>query len=81
MIPGAGEVLNAETIHIESPSPLNPLGVKGAGEGGTIPAAASIIAAVENALKPFNANLMNVPLTPAGVVQAVQAGRNFQTVR
>ena len=81
LIPGAGEVLDAETIHIESPSPLNPLGVKGAGEGGTIPAAASIIAAVENALKPFNANLMNVPLTPAGVVQAVQAGRNFQAAR
>ena len=74
LIPGAGDVLDAETIHIESPSPLNPLGVKGAGEGGTIPAAASVIAAVENALKPFNPEIMNVPVTPSQIVAAVRAG-------
>ncbi|MBD19564.1 MAG: dehydrogenase [Rhodospirillaceae bacterium] len=78
LIPGAGEVVDAETIHIESPSPLNPLGVKGAGEGGTIPAAASIIAAVENALQPFKANFMNVPLTPASVIQVVEASRKLK---
>jgi carbon-monoxide dehydrogenase large subunit len=57
---------------------LNPLGVKGAGEGGTIPAAASIIAAVENALKPFDADLMNVPVTPSRIVDVVRAGRSPQ---
>ena len=78
MIPGAGDVLDAETIHIESPSPLNPLGVKGAGEGGTIPAAASVIAAVENALKPFSLEIMNVPVTPSQIVAAVRAGITSQ---
>jgi carbon-monoxide dehydrogenase large subunit len=76
LIPGAGDVVDAETIHVVSPSPLNPLGVKGAGEGGTIPAAASIIAAVENALKPFDANLMNVPVTPSRIVDVVRASRS-----
>ena len=42
-----------DVTHIEPPSPLNSLGVKGAGEGGTIPAAAAIIAAIENALEEF----------------------------
>jgi carbon-monoxide dehydrogenase large subunit len=37
-------------IHTETPSPDNPLGVKGAGEGGTLPVAAAIAAAVEDAL-------------------------------
>jgi Aerobic-type carbon monoxide dehydrogenase, large subunit CoxL/CutL homologs len=37
-------------IHLETPSPLNPLGVKGAGEGGTIPATACVISGVEDAL-------------------------------
>ena len=73
LIPGAGDVIDAEAIHIESPSPLNPLGVKGAGEGGTIPAAAAIIAAVENALGPFGAMLTDVPLTPEKIVSVVKA--------
>jgi carbon-monoxide dehydrogenase large subunit len=37
-------------IHTETPSPTNPLGAKGAGEGGTIPAAAAVVSAVEHAL-------------------------------
>ena len=74
LLPAAGDVPDAETIHIESPSPLNPLGVKGAGEGGTIPAAASIIAAVENALAPFGVELSDVPVTPQKLVSLIAAG-------
>ncbi len=37
-------------VHTETPSPTNPLGAKGAGEGGTIPAAAAVVSAVEHAL-------------------------------
>jgi carbon-monoxide dehydrogenase large subunit len=37
-------------IHTETPSPTNPLGAKGAGEGGTIPAAAAVVSAIEHAL-------------------------------
>ena len=71
LLPTADEVPDAETIHVESPSPLNPLGVKGAGEGGTIPAAAAIISAVENALKPFCVELSDVPLEPSKIVELV----------
>ena len=71
LLPTADDVPDAETIHIQSPSPLNPLGVKGAGEGGTIPAAAAIIAAVENALKPFGVEIFDVPVTPQKLVSLV----------
>ena len=42
-----------EIQHMESPTPLNPLGVKGAAESGTIAAPAAIVSAVENALAPW----------------------------
>ena len=66
---------DADAVHIESPSPLTPLGVKGAGEGGTIPAAAAIVAAVENALAPFNVHLSEAPIMPARIVELIEAGR------
>jgi carbon-monoxide dehydrogenase large subunit len=75
LLPTAADVPNAETIHVESPSPLNPLGVKGAGEGGTIPAAAAIIAAVENALAPFEVAISDVPLTPGRIVALIAASQ------
>jgi aerobic carbon-monoxide dehydrogenase large subunit len=69
----AVEIPAVEAVHLETPSPLNPLGVKGAGEGGTIPAAAAIVAAVENALSPFGAKFTDVPLTPDKIVAALRA--------
>ncbi len=64
LLPGACDVPDAELSHIETPSPLNPLGVKGAGEGGTIPAPAAIIAAIEDALAPFGVEIAQAPVTP-----------------
>ncbi len=75
ILPAAENVPNAECIHIESPSPLNPLGVKGAGEGGTIPAAATILSAVENALTPFNIHLTNIPIRPDHLVSEIAKSR------
>jgi CO/xanthine dehydrogenase Mo-binding subunit len=49
LMPYASEVPHVETEHIESPSPLNPLGVKGIGEAGLIPGHAVIASAVEDA--------------------------------
>jgi carbon-monoxide dehydrogenase large subunit len=74
LMPAAADVPNAETVHIESPSPLNPLGVKGAGEGGTIPAAAVLIAAIENALADFGVHLTDAPVSPAKLVALIRAG-------
>ncbi|MET0719544.1 MAG: xanthine dehydrogenase family protein molybdopterin-binding subunit [Tardiphaga sp.] len=70
----APEVPRIEIIHIQSPSPLNPIGVKGAGEGGTIPAAACVIAAIEDALMPFGVRITEHPVSPARIRQLIRAG-------
>jgi aerobic carbon-monoxide dehydrogenase large subunit len=49
LIPYATEVPRIETDHLETPSPLNPLGIKGAGEAGVIPVSAVIASAIEDA--------------------------------
>jgi len=68
LLPGACDVPAVNAAHLQTPSPLNPLGVKGAGEGGTIPAAAAIAAAVENALAQFGVRIRESPITPARIV-------------
>jgi carbon-monoxide dehydrogenase large subunit len=67
----ATDVPNVETLHTETPSPLNPIGVKGAGEGGTIAVIAAIISAVEDALRPFNVRLTEMPISPERIVELV----------
>ena len=59
---------------MESPTPLNPLGVKGAGECGTIPAAAVLASAVENALSPFGARVTDIPMTPERILDLIEGG-------
>jgi CO/xanthine dehydrogenase Mo-binding subunit len=49
LMPYATEIPRVETAHLETPSPLNPLGVKGAGEAGVIPVSAVIASAIEQA--------------------------------
>jgi carbon-monoxide dehydrogenase large subunit/6-hydroxypseudooxynicotine dehydrogenase subunit gamma len=72
LMPTAREVPDVEFLLSEdAPSPLNPLGVKGAGEGGTIPAPAAIISAVEDALAPFGVRFAEMPLTPDRIVDAL----------
>ena len=50
--------------HEETPSPLNPLGVKGAGEAGAIPTAALFAQAIENALPDVPLEILEIPLSP-----------------
>ena len=64
-----------ETLYKETPSPLNPLGVKGVGEAGTIPAAAALISAVEDALTPFSVRIGQVPLSPMKLLKMIEARR------
>jgi aerobic carbon-monoxide dehydrogenase large subunit len=71
LMPMAPDVPACVIEHVETPNPLNPLGVKGAGEGGTIPAPAAIIAAIEDALSPFGVHFAEMPLTPARIVAAL----------
>jgi aerobic carbon-monoxide dehydrogenase large subunit len=74
LLPTATEVPTLQTLYRETPSPLNPLGVKGVGEAGTIPAAAALISAVEDALSPFNVRIGQVPLPPMRLVEMIRAG-------
>jgi carbon-monoxide dehydrogenase large subunit len=60
LLPTIGEVPRVEVGHIETPSPLNPLGVKGAGEAGVIPVAALIASAVDDAV---GARVTSMPLS------------------
>jgi carbon-monoxide dehydrogenase large subunit len=65
LLPGAVEVPNIELTFAEYPSPLNPLGVKGVGEAGCVPAAGAIVSAIEHALAPFGVRIEEYPVTPA----------------
>jgi carbon-monoxide dehydrogenase large subunit len=69
LLPLATDVPRIDLVHLETPSPLNPLGIKGAGEGGTIPAIAAILNAVENALAPFGVHIAEAPITPQRIVE------------
>src|SRR5439155_13334873 len=76
LLPSATEVPMLDTLYKETRSPLNPLGVKGVGEAGTIPAAAALISAVEDALTPFGVHIGHVPLNPMTVVQMIRGAKN-----
>jgi carbon-monoxide dehydrogenase large subunit len=78
MLPTAPDVPTCAIAHVETANPLNPLGVKGAGEGGTIPAPAAIISAIEDALSPFNVHFAATPLTPERIVAALRAAGAYE---
>ena len=69
LLPSATELPPIELISHISPSPLNPLGVKGVGECGVIPAAAAIISAIEHALDVFGLRIVETPVSPARIVE------------
>ncbi len=64
LLPTATDVPPVETAHRETPSPLNPLGVKGVGEAGAIPTGAAFAQAVEDALAGSGLEITEIPLSP-----------------
>jgi carbon-monoxide dehydrogenase large subunit len=68
-LPKAAFVPNITTVHLESASPRNPLGIKGLGEGGAIAPPAAIANALEDALAPFGIRITRTPLTPHRVFE------------
>jgi len=74
-VPKAAQLPIFETARTETPSPHNPLGVKGVGETGTIAATAAVANAVLNALQPLGIRHLDMPLTPARIWQAMQEAR------
>jgi carbon-monoxide dehydrogenase large subunit len=69
------EIPPIEVLHMESPSPLNPLGVKGVGECGVLPIAPAIVSAIEDALSPFGVHIAQAPIFPSMIVELIEAGR------
>jgi CO/xanthine dehydrogenase Mo-binding subunit len=65
LLPTALDVPPIEVGHEETPSPLNPLGVKGAGEAGAIPVGALFAQAIEDALQIEGLELLEIPLSPS----------------
>jgi len=73
IMPTACEIPSMALIHRHSPSPLNPLGVKGVGEGGAIAPPVAIANAVADALAPFKAEFNRLPLKPERISEAVRS--------
>ncbi|GBD48881.1 carbon monoxide dehydrogenase [Methylopila sp. Yamaguchi] len=75
LLPGACEVPAPRVDHMETPSPYTRFGVKGIGEGGAIAPPAAIVNAINDALRPLNAQVLRSPATPRRIVEAVLAAR------
>jgi len=73
LLPTACEAPSMQLIHQHSPSPLNPLGVKGVGEGGPIAPPAVIANAVCDALRAFDVSFDRTPVKPQHIVAAIRA--------
>jgi carbon-monoxide dehydrogenase large subunit len=72
LVPTAMELPPIETVHLEYPSPRNPLGIKGLGEGGAISPPAAIANAIEDALQPFGVKIIETPVSPARLLALIQ---------
>lgn len=70
-----GDAPTIEIIHFETPSPYNPEGIKGAGEGGTIGGIPTIVSAVEDALRPFGITINDVPIQPGELARKIATRR------
>ncbi|HJU75273.1 MAG TPA: xanthine dehydrogenase family protein molybdopterin-binding subunit [Gemmatimonadaceae bacterium] len=74
LLPTALEVPAIETAHVETLSPLNPLGMKGVGEAGAIPVGAAFAQAVENALGDGALEILEIPLSPSRLYELMEQG-------
>jgi carbon-monoxide dehydrogenase large subunit len=72
LLPTAGDALDIELIHLHAPSPLNPLGLKGVGEGGPIAPPAAIANAVTDALSPFGIEINSTPVRPDWLLMKIR---------
>jgi carbon-monoxide dehydrogenase large subunit len=72
LMPTAAEVPDIDVVHLETPSPLNPLGVKGVGEAGAIPVPALVAEAVDDALRPFGVRVREMPLSPTRIRELIE---------
>jgi carbon-monoxide dehydrogenase large subunit len=75
LVPSAAELPSLEVDRTETPSPENPLGVKGVGETGTIASTPAVINAVLDALAPLGVTDIDMPASPERVWRAIQEAK------
>ncbi len=78
LMPYASEVPSIEIDHLQTPSPLNPLGVKGAGEAGVIPGSAAIASAIEDA---EGFPITTMPISPSELFAAAPVGSDPRALK
>ena len=77
-VPNATQIPPIETARTETPSPVNPMGIKGVGETGTIAATQAVVNAVADALAPLGIHHLEMPMTPERVWRAIQQAKQQQ---
>jgi carbon-monoxide dehydrogenase large subunit len=75
LLPTAADVPSFKVVHRPHPTPLNALGVKGAGEGATASAPAAVANAIVDALRPLAVEINEMPMTPSRIVALIGAAR------
>jgi carbon-monoxide dehydrogenase large subunit len=75
LIPTATDVPPVETVHRETPSPFNPVGLKGVGEAGCIPTGALFAQAVEDALSDLGVEVTEIPLSPNRLFELIEGAK------
>ena len=75
LLPTAPEIPSLNVHLVEYPSPKNPLGVKGIGESGTVPAAAAVISGIEDALRDYGLRIEEAPISPVRIFELIRASK------
>jgi carbon-monoxide dehydrogenase large subunit len=75
-VPFASWMPHIESYSVVTPSTINPLGVKGMGESGTIGVTPALVNAVMAALRPYGIRHLDMPLTPEKIWTAIQSARD-----
>jgi carbon-monoxide dehydrogenase large subunit len=79
ILPGATEVPDIRIDHMRTPSPYTEFGMKGLGEGGAVGPPAAIVSAVNDALRPLNVEVHDLPLTPDRILAAIDSAPGTQS--
>lgn len=75
LLPGPTELPSIRMAHTETLSPYSAHGIKGVGEGGAIAPGATIVNAINDALRPLGAEVCEIPATPRRVLEAIAAAQ------
>ncbi|HVB82366.1 MAG TPA: xanthine dehydrogenase family protein molybdopterin-binding subunit [Candidatus Binataceae bacterium] len=78
LLVSAGEMPPVDVLHLESPSTLNALGVKGVGESGVIPVAGAIMSAIDDALSDLDIHIDFAPVSPQALCERIKQARGMR---